>query len=65
MDILIEVFFRAICYPIGWPIVKIFTLGKFPGKNQWMSYSPESEWTAGVGFAAVIITIMTLVLRNT
>ncbi|WDH19985.1 hypothetical protein [Pseudomonas chlororaphis] len=58
LDILIEVIFRAICFPIGWPIVKLFTLGKHPSKNSLFTYTPESEWTSAAGLAILVIAIM-------
>lgn len=58
LDILIEVIFRAICFPIGWPIVRLITLGKHPSKGSWFAYTPESEWTSAVGLAVLVIAIM-------
>lgn len=57
LDILIEVIFRTICFPVGWPIVKLITLGKFPAKGSWFACTPESEWTSAVGVAALVIVI--------
>ena len=59
LDILIEVIFRAICFPIGWPIVRLITLGKYPTKGSWFTYTPESKWTSALGLAVLVIAIMT------
>lgn len=37
LDILVEVIFRAIYFPIGWPIVRLITLGKHPSKGSWFA----------------------------
>lgn len=58
MDILLDAIFRAICFPIGWPIMRVITLGKYPAKGAWFSEKPESEWTAGVGLAVLMVAMM-------
>ncbi|UVJ44993.1 hypothetical protein NVV94_05265 [Pseudomonas sp. LS1212] len=58
IDMLSEVIFRAICYPIGWPIVRLITLGKYPSKGSWFAYTPESEWTCGVGLVVLVVAMM-------
>nr|WP_145306170.1 MULTISPECIES: hypothetical protein [unclassified Pseudomonas] len=60
MDILVETVFRAICFPIGWPVMRVVTLGKYPAKGSWFSQSPESEWTSAVGLAVLVITMMAI-----
>ncbi|KTB78133.1 hypothetical protein ABNM12_02450 [Pseudomonas syringae] len=57
-DVLIEAIFRAICFPVGWPIVKLLTRGKYPSKGSWFAYTPESEWTSAVGFTVLMIATM-------
>lgn len=32
-DTPIEEIFRVACFPIGWPLVRLFTLGKYPPKG--------------------------------
>nr|WP_250548242.1 hypothetical protein [Pseudomonas hormoni] len=58
LDILIEVIFRAICFPIGWPIMRHISLGKHPSKGSWFAYTPKSECTSAVGLAVLVIAIM-------
>ncbi|KFE50951.1 hypothetical protein [Pseudomonas syringae] len=58
IDILVEVIFRAICFTIGWPVMRIITLGKYPSKGSWFSGTPESEWTSALGLAVVVIAMM-------
>ncbi|WP_455808888.1 hypothetical protein [Pseudomonas koreensis] len=58
LDVLIEAIFRAICFPVGWPIVKLLTRGKYPSKGSWFAYTPESEWISAVGFAVLMIAMM-------
>lgn len=63
IEILGEVVFRAICYPIGWPVIKIFTLGKYPVKDSWLTQTPQAEWTSAIGVAVLVIAMMA-VLRQ-
>ncbi len=58
MEILAEVFFRTICFPVGWPVVKIFTLGKYPVKGSWFAQTLQSEWTCAIGLAVLVIAMM-------
>ncbi|NBA97171.1 hypothetical protein [Pseudomonas sp. R5(2019)] len=57
-DFIGELTFQAIFYPIGWPVVKLLTLGKYPSRRSWFSETPESQWTAGAGLAVVVIGVM-------
>ncbi|MBX8488503.1 hypothetical protein K5D33_06425 [Pseudomonas cichorii] len=58
MEILLEYVFRAIFFPVGWPVVKILTLGKYPVKGSWLAHTPQSEWTSGIGIAVLLIAMM-------
>ncbi|TFZ33634.1 hypothetical protein EWW49_29820 [Pseudomonas syringae] len=58
LDVLIEASFRAICFPVGWPIVTLLTRGKYPSKGSWFAYTPESEWPSAVGFAVLMVALM-------
>ena len=58
IDTLLEPLFRAIFFPIGWPVVKLITWGKYPKKGVWFSDTPQSDWTAGIGLAVVLIVMM-------
>jgi hypothetical protein len=58
LDPLIEVIFRAIFFPVGWPIMRLITLGKYPSKGAWFASTPESDWTCGVGLAVLLIAGM-------
>ncbi|RSC25211.1 hypothetical protein EGT09_01825 [Pseudomonas putida] len=55
VDTLTEVIFRAICFPIGWPIVRLITLGRYPSRGSWFACTRESEWTSAVGLAVLVI----------
>ena len=55
---LIELIFRVVCFPVGWPIVRLATLGKYPSNGSWLSQTPESEWTSGVGLSVLLIGMM-------
>ncbi|MDR6956695.1 hypothetical protein BK654_07975 [Pseudomonas brassicacearum] len=62
LDTLLEFIFeyvaRAIFFPIGWPIVKLISLGRYPSKGMWFKDTPESNWTMGLGIAAAVIVMM-------
>lgn len=58
LDVLAEVIFHAICFPVGWPIVKLITRGKYPAKGSWFAETPEAQWTSAVGLAALTIAMM-------
>lgn len=45
-------------FPIGWPIVKLISLGRYPSKGMWFQDTPESNWTMGLGIAAAVIVMM-------
>jgi hypothetical protein len=57
-DTLIEEIFRVACFPIGWPLVRLVTLGKYPSKGSWLACTPEAEWTAAVGLAVLVVAGM-------
>lgn len=45
--ILVEVFFRTVCYWVGWPICQLATLGKYPSASKgYISMSIAAERTA-------------------
>lgn len=58
MEILAGVVFRVICFPVGWPVLKIFTLGKYPVKGSWLALTHQSEWTSAIGLAVLVIVMM-------
>nr|WP_092253985.1 hypothetical protein [Pseudomonas sp. NFACC13-1] len=58
MDVLAEFIFQAICFPIGWPLMKALTLGKYPVKGSWFSVSPSAQWTSAIGLAVLVIAMM-------
>lgn len=55
---LIELFIRAVCFPVGWSIVKVLTGGKYPSKGSWFASTAESQWTTGAGFVVIVLAIM-------
>ncbi|NWB98978.1 hypothetical protein HX882_24090 [Pseudomonas gingeri] len=57
-ELITKVIFHAICFPVGWPIVKLLTRGKYPTKGSWFAETPEAQWTAGVGLAVLVIAMM-------
>ncbi|MGA8138796.1 MULTISPECIES: hypothetical protein [Pseudomonas] len=57
-DMLTEVIVRAICFPVGWPVVKLLTRGKYPAKGSWFADTPQAQWTTAVGLAALVIAMM-------
>ncbi|SHN13696.1 hypothetical protein SAMN05216593_10946 [Pseudomonas asturiensis] len=60
MEGLLELALQAICYPIGWPIVKLLTWGKYPLPGSWFSETAPAQWTVGAGLAVLVILMMVL-----
>jgi hypothetical protein len=58
LSVLADYVFQAIFFPIGWPLMKILTLGKYPAKGSWFSESPSAQWTSAIGLAVLIIAMM-------
>ena len=55
--ILVDVLFNFIFYYIGWPICKIFTLGKYPAPVNYdylHTYNRQGLWCSLVGFLVVL-----------
>ncbi|WP_080215778.1 hypothetical protein, partial [Pseudomonas syringae] len=57
---LLEVILRAICYPVGWPIVRLLSRGRYPSRGSWFSNTAEANWTVATGLAILVITMMAL-----
>lgn len=56
-----EIFYRTICYWVGWPICKILTLGKYP-KIKTTSYLENRVnsgfWCSAVGLITLIVALL-------
>ncbi|TRX74963.1 hypothetical protein [Pseudomonas mangiferae] len=50
--VVMEVVVRTVFYWIGWPFVKLFSLGRYPRRG-WMSDSFEEACTCLAGMAAL------------
>jgi len=53
--------FEYIFYAIGWPFVKIITLGTYPkGKQEfgWYSESREGTWTSMLGLLITVCSVL-------
>ncbi|WP_460419129.1 hypothetical protein [Pseudomonas sp. microsymbiont 2] len=50
--------FRALCYPLGWPVVKLATLGRYPSQGSWFAERVEAEWTAATGLIPLVLAMM-------
>ncbi|MFC3943709.1 hypothetical protein CCU68_31880 [Pseudomonas gingeri NCPPB 3146 = LMG 5327] len=57
-DVLAGLIVTAICFPIGWPIVKLVTLGKYPSRGSWFASTAQAQWTTMTGFTFLIIAMM-------
>jgi len=63
VSVFLELIFEYLCYFIGWPIVKIFTLGKYPKGLKldfWLIYSNDSILTSCVGLVVLVLSILVL-----
>lgn len=54
-EILLSTFF----YAIGWPFVKIATLGKYP-KNKWLSGSRNETYVCCIGIIVFAFSLMAI-----
>lgn len=57
---LFKVVMQAILFPLGWPVVKLLTLGRYPVKGTWFSDSRQETVTAMIGMAAALVVMMAL-----
>lgn len=58
LDAILDFIADLILYPIGWPVLKLFTLGKYPVKGSWFAESAQANWTRAIGLAVVGVVIM-------
>ncbi|WP_189656992.1 hypothetical protein [Pseudomonas sp. BW16M2] len=59
-ELSVHVLFRSLCYPLGWPLVKLATLGRYPSRGAWYAERAESEWTAAIGLVVLLLLLMLL-----
>nr|WP_232849404.1 hypothetical protein [Pseudomonas capsici] len=57
---MVEVVFRAICYFVGWPVMKALTLGKYPVKGSWFSETLQANLTSLMGIAVLAVTVLAI-----
>lgn len=58
LGVLVDFVFQAICFTIGWPLMKALTQGKYPAKGSWFSESLSAQWTSAIGLAVLVIVMM-------
>lgn len=59
--ILAEIFYRTICYWIGWPVCKILTFGIYPKSKQVVYFEddrPSTFWCSAVGLIILIAALL-------
>lgn len=59
-DLALEIIFRGACFPVGWPVVKLATAGRYPSKGAWFAQRVESDWTSAVGLVVLLVVMMLL-----
>lgn len=50
--VLVNILFEFFFYYLGWPVVKVFTLGVYPrgaDRYGWKTGSHEGAWVSGIG----------------
>lgn len=55
---LTEFLLEFVLFPIGWPVMKLITLGKYPTKGSWFSDRVEAQFTIATGLAVIVIAGM-------
>ncbi|AZL68303.1 MULTISPECIES: hypothetical protein [Pseudomonas] len=56
-SLFLEIIFWFFFYWLGWPVVKIASLGRRP-QGDWRSETAERNWVSGVGVAVFACIIM-------
>lgn len=57
VEVIGELFFGTLCYWLGWPWVKLITLGKYP-RHGWLSGRREETYVQCVGVAVLALGLM-------
>jgi len=52
-----ELILGTVFYTIGWPFVKVATLGKYP-KQEWLRGSKNEAYVCCVGLCVVCVALM-------
>lgn len=55
--VIMELVLRTFLYAVGWPFVKVATLGKYP-KREWLSGSRSESYVCCVGLFVFAISLM-------
>lgn len=55
---LARVLFYGLCYAIGWPFVKLITLGTYPRKHGWLDDNRDGLWTSMLGLVILLVGIL-------
>lgn len=55
LDALLEPFYGPALYAVGWPIMKVLTLGRYPRPGLSRSYCMEAQWVRGAGVALLVL----------
>ncbi|QXI40341.1 hypothetical protein [Pseudomonas xantholysinigenes] len=57
-SVLIDLLLRGLCYPLGWPVVKLFSLGRHPRPGGWLSDRRDADWTAAIGLLILVLALL-------
>ncbi|MBB2897036.1 hypothetical protein [Pseudomonas sp. AS2.8] len=58
MDYLLELLLRLFCFPIGWPVMKLLSWGRYPKPKTWFAETPQSDWTSGIGLLVWTVVLL-------
>jgi len=50
--------FGILCYAIGWPFMKLLTLGAYPRKHGWLDHERDGLWTSMLGLVILLVAIL-------
>ena len=59
--VLVNILFEFFFYYLGWPVVKLFTLGAYPrgaDRYGWKTESHEGAWVSGIGLLVFVVAGM-------
>ncbi|WP_157375463.1 hypothetical protein [Alcanivorax hongdengensis] len=59
--LLLNLLFECVFYYLGWPVVKVLTLGRYPSASHqqgWKTGNHQGMWVSGVGLLVFVLAGM-------
>lgn len=55
LDELLRPLINPVLYAVGWPVVKLLTLGRYPRPGLCRSECMEAQWVRGAGVTVLVL----------